>query len=704
MVFTNPYFLIALVTAGIPFILHLITKKRIKTVKFPSLIFIKQALEKESRKIKLKELLLLIIRTLIIILLVLSSAKPIIQHDSISSAIASSENEKSIVIILDNSFSMGVISQGESLFKQAKRIVLRILKENIRTHDNISIILSADVDRVKFYDLTYDKSEIEDIIENAKISFVNNNIFESLIDAKKILDNSRNSQKMIYLISDIQKINFIQNENYIYPYLQIDYPIFMVKINAKDKKNSAVIKNKIPLKLNFRNDNISLYPVVQNFSGVKNNLIIKTGIDNQAVHQKSITLDPFEKQTVDTHYMVNKSGFLSGRTEIVDGDDLIADNKNYFVLHIPENISLSIFDANNELFYILNAINPSYVLNKQAKGYIKIKEYPRISPKHYQDVMILNYDSITSTELKYFRSILKNSSVLLFPGKQLDINNFNSLFSKSGLVEGLILQKNMNKNSPFSIEFIDLSHPLFDIFKDIPLFQNTKFFSYYKIKLDNLSYDTRILAKFNNGDPAVIEYQVVSGMEEQKRKILLFTFLPDADSTDFVYNPNFPPFIQQAIKYLVNRPEEEYYNTFFTGQSIDDVFSILNPKNKKIEQVLGDDKESIKDNVFIHPGVYRVDKQYISVNVDYTESDLSEIPVKSIKENYSGLKIYSAETKKEINEKLFHSSGAKSIWKTLLVIAFLLLVLELIIAHDLWLKVLPLFNILRMKIVQLKTK
>lgn len=694
MVFINPYFLFALIFASIPLVLHLITKKQIKILKFPSLIFIKESLQKESRKIRIKELLLLIIRTLIIIFIILSISKPVFYTDKKEQLAKVSDKEKSIVIILDNSYSMGIISGGEDLFKKSKRIALRILNKFIKDNDNISLILSADASRVKFYDLTYNKDEVIQYIKDAGVSLLNNNLFESLLDAKKILDKSRNPQRIIYLITDMQKLNFHRNENFIYPHIKIKYPIFLIKNSAEDKKNSAVVNNQIPLKLNFKNDAVSFYPMIKNFSFLKNNLIIKTIINNEAVNQKSLSLNPHEKKSINVQYIISSTGYLGGMTEIADGDDLIYDNQNYFVLYVPEKISINVLNKKNELFYVLNAINPAYVLNKKIKSYINIKEVKDFSSMRMRsgDILIFNYNHLNFSDVKKIKNVLHTGSILMFPSKDFNINNFNSVLAKTSMVEGLVLHKKENREKPFSIEFVDYTHPIFDIFKDIKIFKNTKVYSYFRLRLSDISLNTRIIAKFSNGDPAIIEYQTISGNKETKSKIIFFTFLADVRWTDFVYNPNFPPLIHQCIKYLLNKSEEDYLNKFQTGQSIDDVSSLLDNKSKIIKPVLGEKENYIKDNIIVQPGVYKAGNKFIAVNVDYHESDLTTLPVDELIEKYKGLSFVTFKGKKEIEEKLFLSHYAKSLWRLFLILALIFLIAELIIANELYMYIKPVID------------
>ena len=172
--------------------------------------------------------------------------------------------------------------------------------------------------------------------------------------------------------------------------------MFIIKNSSKGYKNSAVIEHQISMKLNFKGDTAGFRPVIKNFSSLQNNLIIKSIINDKAVNQKSLSLKPEQKNAIDIRYIINQTGYLGGYSEITDGDDLIQDNKNYFTLYVPDKINIGVKDHNNELFYVINAINPSYILNKNVKSYLNIREHDSIFAVSRNHLLILNYNRLNS--------------------------------------------------------------------------------------------------------------------------------------------------------------------------------------------------------------------------------------------------------------------------------------------------------------------
>jgi hypothetical protein len=75
MTFLNPLVLFGLAAAAIPVILHLLNLRKLKTIEFSTLTFLKELQQTKIRRLKVRQLLLLLIRTLIVILIVLSFAR-----------------------------------------------------------------------------------------------------------------------------------------------------------------------------------------------------------------------------------------------------------------------------------------------------------------------------------------------------------------------------------------------------------------------------------------------------------------------------------------------------------------------------------------------------------------------------------------------------------------------------------------------------
>src|SRR5689334_16323225 len=125
----------SLATAGvagaavsIPIIIHLLNRRRFKVVTWAAMRFLLAAQKKNSRRMRIEQLLLLLVRCFIVLLLVLAMAS-VSQWAEAAWRWFAPEGAKSLVgggtrvhkiIVLDGSFSMGLKAGDQTSFDRAK--------------------------------------------------------------------------------------------------------------------------------------------------------------------------------------------------------------------------------------------------------------------------------------------------------------------------------------------------------------------------------------------------------------------------------------------------------------------------------------------------------------------------------------------------------------------------------------------------------
>jgi len=686
MIFSSAEFLYGIFFATIPVIIHLIAKRKLKTFKFSSIMFLIKAAQKASRRYKIKDILLLILRVLIIVFLVLSISKPFLYKKNIKSNEAVLTNKrKSVVIIIDNSVSMGQIIEGEIIFKKAKRVAENIIKNYLKDGDNVSVILPSDKNPLKFIDLTYNFDNVLETIRNSDIGYLKADFFKALKMANSILNSSMSPVKIIYLITDMQKNNWADEEgNFLNKELKIDYPVFVINLKTKEVKNSAIVKTELSDVLSFKEESIYIKGLVKNYGNDKCNLILKNYIMNEALAQRSLEISGNTTSSVQFDSILNYSGFIYGFSEILDGDELNYDNRNYFVMFVPENIKVLLTESKNEMFYVLNSLSPEYILTKKSSKnlIISVEKNFYFNPKF--DIFVISKNDFEVGIYKTVKNILySGKSIIIFLPLDLDINSFNNTFSKNNLLPGAILQKiEIDKNSPLNLEAVDYNHPALKIFENYKSLNLVNIYKYYKFNLQFSSLNFRSLAKFSNGDDAIIEYAPFQSEYPESGKIILFLFLPVPDSSDIVYRPSFPAFMHQIVKYLAFPNYIEKLNKFKVGQSIQEVKNILEIENSNIELKTLTDEKSIEGDTIVKPGIFKIGTKLFAVNIDFNESDLTSVDIDSLQKNYKNINFIFVNSEKDFETKILTGLYGKHYWKEFLFIALILLVLEMFLANN----------------------
>src|SRR3979490_568108 len=96
-----PWFLAGIAAVALPFYVHLLRRHTTIPHPFSSLMFFERRTQSSIKHRRLRYLLLLSLRTLLLLLLALAFANPFINRTA-----ANMGNEKLLLLVIDNSFSM----------------------------------------------------------------------------------------------------------------------------------------------------------------------------------------------------------------------------------------------------------------------------------------------------------------------------------------------------------------------------------------------------------------------------------------------------------------------------------------------------------------------------------------------------------------------------------------------------------------------
>src|SRR5438445_1675608 len=118
MSFLNPILLGGLFAISIPIIIHLLNRRKFQKVVWAAMRFLKISVEQNQRRMKIEDLILLVLRCLLVALLALALARPAILSNTTDRF---GQSKVTGVIILDNSYSMGVSDGAQTRFDKARQ-------------------------------------------------------------------------------------------------------------------------------------------------------------------------------------------------------------------------------------------------------------------------------------------------------------------------------------------------------------------------------------------------------------------------------------------------------------------------------------------------------------------------------------------------------------------------------------------------------
>ncbi|MFN3486786.1 MAG: BatA domain-containing protein, partial [Planctomycetota bacterium] len=125
MTFLNGILLAGAAALAIPVLIHLFHKSRFRVVPWGAMHLLESVLRRNSRRVRLEQLLLLAVRASIPVVLALCMARPVLT----GLAPLLGEARSSVVLLLDDSYSMEAGTGGRTNFQEAQDVAARILEQ-----------------------------------------------------------------------------------------------------------------------------------------------------------------------------------------------------------------------------------------------------------------------------------------------------------------------------------------------------------------------------------------------------------------------------------------------------------------------------------------------------------------------------------------------------------------------------------------------
>ena len=618
MSFINPIFLFAASAALLPILYHLIRKIRARKVKFSSLLFLKATPKALIKKRRLRDLILLIVRALILGFLAFSFARPFIPRDRIP--LISQVQDKSVVILVDNSYSM----QYGNLFERAKEEAVNRI-DNAGSADEFAVVVfSEEPQQVSKLsdDITLHKNIV---VNTVAVSNRITNLYKPLRLAEEILKDARHNERRIVLISDFQSNGWSsQFENW-----NIEQSIAFVPIKIVEEEITNSHIDKFDLKNKRVGDAVAVQfglQVSTQGTITEQDEEVSLWINGREVDRKMVEEE--QAHQVFFQQMDLREGTYQGYIALNE-DNLTVDNFNYFSFMIEERPSILCIDGTPEssqsnAFFLENC----FYMGEQTLYDFSVGGKDFLTPNllnNYDVVFLTNESSLTNQQVILLKEFVEEGGgIIISFGGRVNLKQFSRNLSELGigsLGERVAVRTLQLPNA--IIGEVDLKHPIFSIFAKSgtgDIFR-PKFREYVKVIPDT---NAVVIGKYDTDDAFMIERILGKG------KILVFTSTFNTEWGDFPVNEIYLPFVYQLAKYVLASSERK--NSFVVGEAVS-LHSVpgdeweVNAPGENIFKVTIDETGTGYFRETEVPGNYKAvhgdEHRYFSVNVEARESDLT---------------------------------------------------------------------------------
>lgn len=682
MNFLNPFVLFGLAAASIPIILHLINLRKQKTIEFSSLKFLKELQKSSIKKLKIKQWLLLLLRTLLIIFAVLAFSRPTVE----SSLPGFTEySNTSMIILVDNSFSMDVSDENGNRFRQAKKIASTLVK-SMKEGDQALIIPMASANPIRSYAWSTNKDLLSQSIENISLGINSSTLGKSMKFASILMSEANNLNKLVYLVSDLQ--TNIMSDIDTSKYFDKNVSLLVANVGLSSKKtfsNLSIDSVKVLSTIIQKDRPVEIEVFVKNHSYKKiTDNLISLDFNNNKVAQKSIDIAPNETKSTLITAAYNSTGIVKANIQL-ESDELILDNNYYFAFNIPKQPYVTVYSESNNIF--LDAILKNMLSIKAIAGFTTIQDI-----NSYQTgterVLIINKEVLSKSDISTISKLQSNNSKLIMFAPKDNLTEFITSSNSIGINIKEIVRYD---RTPAEFIKVDKLHPIFDgVFTGETA--NQKEIESPQIKVEMPT---------QNGRP-IIETQLGNflSQHDQGNSILLYYSVPiNTDWSDFPIQGIFPSLLYKSITYLNTSYDNEKssslnQNTLLINNelSASSKFLLITPDGQESYT----DASKVGNNYALQLdnktqfGNYLVKNNnqqivaYYNVNPDKTESDLTPMNDNELvsKLNNIGIEennIRILEDDRKIEDSIQRAKLGTELWQLFLALALLCGITELLV-------------------------
>lgn len=669
MAFLNPIFLLGAIAAGLPVLVHLVRRTRAPRVQFPSLMFLRKIEQKTIRRRKLRNLLLLLMRCAALLLLAFAFSRPFFTG---STPVSPAGDHASTVILVDGSYSM---RYGE-VFNRARQSA-RNMVNDAASDEHLAVVVFSKNYQV-LMPLKADRAEAATVVADMRPGLDSTDYLQAIQAADAILKDAGRGRHRIYLISDFHDAGW----NRAAPPVKLapDVKLFPIDVSDARAANlavSGVAADPVVYAQKYEGKAVAR---ISNFGPEDIETVIELKLNDLPVERKPLKLTAGVTQNVEFTGFNVPEGSNRATVEIT-GDTFALDNKFFFTIRRENQTRVLAIETasrgRSESFFLQQSLaageNNQHALTVKTAGSVNPTE---LDP--YRVVIVNDASGVSeglASGLKTF--VERGGGLILAAAKHTDAGDFNRLL---GTIAPAQLGEVVQSRGYALMSQVKTDHPIFGVFARSGRLTSTRVYGYHRATVKE---GALTLAALDDGSPIVVEASVGRG------KVLLVTTTLDTSWNDLPLTPMFLPLMRQMLEYLGGREAASSYmigQAFTTPADKDSSLpAVDSPGGKRVDDLRKNSsgEQSLDaSEIGFYRLRYRDRDEFVAVNLDTKESDLTRLSVDELVASISPAPGDAAAQPAQSSHLTAEEKESRQrLWLPLLLIALALFVGEAVIAR-----------------------
>jgi hypothetical protein len=684
MNFLAPWFFAGAAAIALPIIFHLVRQSIRKKKLFSSLMFLKPTPPKIKRRNRLEHILLLLLRCALLLLLAAAFTRPFFKQPAGAQSVG--QQNHITVVLIDTSASM----RRGTLWNEATELATKVFDELKNSHE-VALIAFDRQNRtmISFEEWARTEPSQRATMWKERLSVIEptyggTTLGNALINAAELLEDARSRNEAtvesitgrLILISDLQEGAHLDGlAGFNWP-SRVTVEMRSPEYRSKSNAGLHPVASDPNAVLTSTQTNTSRVFISNASDSTKELFSVSWANESgRSLHEpEQIYLPPGQSRVTRLPSLTN--GATAQRIQLT-GDDESFDNTIYVVPDEPQQVRiLSLSDGEptdpkSLSFFLKNVFQST---TRQTMAFTNIAEPAVVSSNDSIDLLIAT-DKPAAARL--VQTQLDAGKSVLFV---LDREGTADLLKSVLQLPNLAVQEGQQRNYAL-LGKIKFEHPLFAPFMDSRFsdFTGIHFWKYRKLDPDKLP-DARVLAEFDNGDPALIE------IPRGKASIFVLTTSWLPQDSRLALSSKFVPLIYSFLE--MNRPPQTDGQSLTVGDTlasagVDGQSSLVKPDGKTLV-------DATRATAFETPGIYVLKPAdraefLVAVNLDSAESRTAPmqdealirlgVPITELGDSATA-----AQIAREIQQKDSETEAQQKNWRWLLAAAVGIFLLESFLA------------------------
>ena len=550
MSFLAPWLLYGLGALSLPILIHLWQRRRVVEVPFSTLRFLKAIAARTSRSSKIENLLLLLLRCLLFALVVLATARPVMLART--AQFFGGEVPRTVVLVIDQSMSMGCRAAGQPRLEAAKACALALF-DDLKQGDRVAVIAAGDRAELLVAEPTIDRTVARKAVESIQLTPTRSDFAQALREAGKILERSERGIRQVFFFTDNQESGWrstLANPAAVFDtaWKQSEPQCIVVRPDELPAGNACVKQVRIVSPFLIPGSTLQGVATVENFSTSPLHDLVQIYLGNERVAQRSADVPPGAAVEIPFEF---QAPFVEGRwargTARLSGDNLPADDTFYFSLPVYRPPRVTVAEGTS---LGPERLRPGFFLRKAlAAGTENAIQVRTLSAAQLDETALESETAVFLADPGHLsdRSVARlerflegGGSVVLFPGDQTRLTDYdNAPF----LPAKPLASRNLAAGRQ-PVHLADPAHPLFadawDSGTPFPALPQQRLLDW---KLNASAQALLTLGAAEGGLPLLIYAPRGAG------RVLIVNASADRTWGDFPLSPAFVPLVQQIARF-----------------------------------------------------------------------------------------------------------------------------------------------------------